>query len=367
MRVLILSITAGEGHNSCAKAIKEIYDICEEPANIADGLDFVSHALKKFIAFSHIVLYRHFPAVFNFGYTQSEKKPHLFRKGSLVYKILLKGVKRLKDYIEQGDYDTVICTHPFAAIMVTEVVKQYNLRLKTAFVATDFTCSPSTKESDVDYYFIPHKSLISDFRTSTITPEKIIATGIPIRQSFYSINDKELAKTELGIDPSHRHIVMMCGSMGCGPLASLACRVSEKLNDQTDLTIICGTNKKLRRRLQRSLCGKPRVHVIGFTNNMSQLLDSADLFLTKPGGISTSEAVAKCTPMLFVNTVGACESYNLAHFLKYNVAVSGRTVKELSRTCIDLISDAEKLDEMRDNLAKMGQLNSAELIRNILL
>ena len=74
MHVLILSITAGEGHNSCAKAIKEIYDISDEPAEIADGLDFVSHTLKSFIAGSHIILYRHFPALFNFGYKLSEKK-----------------------------------------------------------------------------------------------------------------------------------------------------------------------------------------------------------------------------------------------------------------------------------------------------
>ncbi len=367
MRVLILSITAGEGHNSCAKAIKEIYDLNNEHAEIADGLDFVSPSLKKFVAWSHVILYRHFPKLFNYGYSESEKKPQLFREGSLINKILVRGNKRLKKFIEDGEFDTVICTHPFPAIMLTRIIRDFGLSLKTAFVATDFTCSPSTKESNLDYYFIPHESLTADFRTDWITADKIIATGIPIKQKFYTFNDKRLAKTELGIDPEHRHIVMMCGSMGCGPLAALAQRVSLKMSENCELTIICGTNKKLRHRLQKKIGVKHRVHIMGFTDNMPLLLDSADLYLTKPGGISTSEAVAKCTPMLFVNTVGACESYNLAHFLKYDVAVSGKTVTSLSKNCISLISNDEKLSLMRDNLSKMGVLNSAELIRNILL
>ncbi|MBO7218265.1 MAG: polysaccharide biosynthesis protein [Clostridia bacterium] len=366
MKVLIISCTTGEGHNSCARAIKEIFDLNNEPCDISDGLSFISPSLSKFAEIGHIILYRHFPKIFNLGYSLSEKNPSFFAPGSIVYKIFSKGTLKLKNYILENGYDAVICTHPFAAVILTEMQNRYKLSIKTAFVATDYTRCPSVEDSALDYYFIPDKKLCDEFVCKNITPDKIYPFGIPIKQKFYNELSKNEAKEKLGILPENRHIVMMCGSMGCGPLSSLAAAVSQNMNSNTELTVICGTNNKLKNALENT-CGKlSNVHILGFTNDMPTVLARADLYLTKPGGISTTEAAIKKIPMLFVNTVAACETYNLAHFTEYGVAYYGRNVKDLKAKCLGMINDSHTLDEISLKLNEIEKINSAEKIREIL-
>ena len=96
---------------------------------------------------------------------------------------------------------------------------------------------------------------------------------------------KEDAKRAFGIPADHKHLVMMCGSMGCGPIMSIARRIGRDLPDDQDLTIVCGTNKQLYRRLQRRFYDVKNVHVRSYVKDMALLMDSADLYLTKPGGI----------------------------------------------------------------------------------
>ena len=366
MRVLILSCTTGEGHNSCAKAIKEVYDSDNEYCVIEDALGFISKKLSNFVSKGHILLYRHFPKLFNFGYRFSENHPSLFSAGSRIYRLFSKGTKKLCEYITDNDIDTVICTHPFAAVILTQMQMKHELPLTTAFVATDHTCCPSVKDSNLDYYFIPSEKLISDFECDHITKDKIIPVGIPIKQMFYTEGDAEKAKQFCDVSRDSRHIVMMCGSMGCGPLARLAESIGKELPADCELTVICGTNQKLKNSLLKKTSSTAGVHIKGFVTDMPMILDSADLYITKPGGISTSEAAAKNTPMLFVNTVAACESYNLEYYESIGAAVSAKTVKELSALCLDLIADKENLSTVTEKLRNTKKVNSAKIIRDTL-
>lgn len=366
MKVLIISCTTGEGHNSCARALKEIYDKNQEPCDIVDGLSFISPSISKLAEIGHIILYRHFPEVFNLGYSLSEKHPSVFAPGSLIYKIFSKGTLKLKKHIEENGFDTVICTHPFAAVILTEMQNRYNLKIKTAFVATDYTCCPSVEDSCLDYYFIPDTKLKDCFVCKNITEDKIYPSGIPIKQQFYTEIPKDEAKAKLGVAAENKHIVMMCGSMGCGPLAELAAAVSKDMKEDCELTVICGTNKKLKSQLERKTASSKNVHIIGFTNDMPTVLASADLYLTKPGGISTTEAATKKTPMLFVNTVAACETYNLNHFTDYGVAYFGRNVRDLKAKCLGMINDRNTLTDISQKLDEINIVNSAKEIRDIL-
>ena len=181
--------------------------------------------------------------------------------------------------------------------MVGEVVKTHLPNLKTCFIATDYTCSPSVKDSSLDRYFIPASSLSGDFLGGGVTSERLRACGIPVRQMFRSSVRKEDAKRAFGIPADHKHLVMMCGSMGCGPIMSIARRIGHDLPDDQDLTIVCGTNKQLYRRLQRRFYDAKNVHVRSYVKDMALLMDSADLYLTKPGGISVTEAASMRLPM----------------------------------------------------------------------
>ena len=366
MRVLILSCNTGEGHNSCAKAIKEVFDAKGETSIIEDSLRFISEKTSRFISWGHVFVYRNLPWLFNWGYGYTERHTDVFKEKNMMYNFFGKGADELYKYIMRENYDTVICTHPFASLMLTETQRRYKLPIKTAFVATDYTCSPSVKDSELDYYFIPSGLLTSDFECPNISTEKIVPSGIPIRQMFYNHTDKNEAKGALRIEPNHKHMVMMCGSMGCGPIEKLVCILTEQLQEGFDLTVVCGTNDKLKAQLEEKHGSRKNLHICGFVKDMSALLDSADLFLTKPGGISVTEAATKKLPMVFINAVAGCEDYNSAFYTKLGCAKKSSDANELLRICDSLISDEGSYEAMVASFEHHITKNASECIYNTL-
>lgn len=366
MQALILSCNTGEGHNSCAKAIKEVFDAKGDVCNIKDALGFISEKTSRFMSWGHVFVYRNLPWLFNQGYEFSEKHTSTFTENNALYNFFCKGSEELSNVITNGAYDTVISTHPFASIMLAEAVKRYDLSVKTAFVATDYTCSPSVKDSALDYYFIPDELLKDEFECKNIPKEKMFAVGIPIRQMFYKHTDMEAAKRSVGVDPDKKHIVMMCGSMGCGPIKELTQLLAEQLQDNTDLTIICGTNDKLKDQLEGKHNGTSNLHILGFVKDMSVMLDSADLYLTKAGGLSTTEAATKKLPMIFINAVAGCEDYNSDFFTKLGCARRSSDITELAQICTSLIADETAYSEMVSAFDKCNTKNTSECIYSIL-
>lgn len=362
MKTLILSCNTGEGHNSCAKAIKEYFDSKKEVCIIKDGLEFISPKVSDLISRGNSFIYRRMPFLFKYGYKYLENHPKLFHEGSSLYKFFTQGTERIYDYIREGQFDVVICTHVFTALMMTDILKRHPMKLTTCFVATDYTCSPSTKDSNLDFYFIPSHEFATDFECSTITEDKLISSGIPVRQMFYGSSDKVKAKINEGVVPDHRHLIMMCGSVGCGPLTKLIHKLSQNLPVNWEISVICGNNNKLVQKLEHKYSDKPHVHIRGFIKDMGMMMDSADLYLSKPGGISVTEAMVKDLPMVFVDAVAGCEEYNRIHFIRSGGAKTGATTDEIVDVCQVLMKNDAKRKCMSNCLNNLEKYNSAKII-----
>lgn len=362
MPTLILSANTGEGHNSCAKAIKEYYDSVGEECVCADGLEFISPQASQIISKGHSFVYRYTPWLFKHGYSFSEDHPDVFEDGSTIYRFLTQGSERMYKFIAAGGYDTVICVHPFTAFMLTDMLNKHPMKLATCFVSTDYTCSPGTKSSNLDYYFIPDATLTKDFTNEKITEEKIIPFGIPVRQMFCIFHAETEAKIKAGIQPQHKHLLVMGGSMGCGPMRRLIQEISEKMPSDWEMTVVCGRNEKLFQRLDRKYSDNKNMHIRGFVEDMGTMMDSADLYLTKPGGASVTEAQMKNLPMVFVDAVAGCEEYNLYYFVEKGAAETGASVDEITDACLHLMNNDLNRREMRENLQAISHKDVAETI-----
>lgn len=361
MSTLILTCSTGEGHNSCAKAIKEVYDAHGKPCEIVDALLFVSEWFSGFVHRVHTSMYQKHPKVFRVGYdfAQNYNGP-ITAKGSIPYKILKTGVERLHEHIIKNHIKSIICVHPLLMMMVTALQEMYGDICQIAFVATDYTCSPGVKDSHPDICFIPDGSLAEEFSCENIPMDQIVPVGIPVRQQFYQNAEKDAAKRHFGIPEKKIHLLMMCGSMGCGPMEKLL----ELLHDKGDayITVVCGTNKDLYNGLTEKYASCSHIQILDFVKEMSLLMDSADIFVTKPGGLSSTEAAVKRVPMVFVDAVGGCENDNCAFFTNRGGAVAGETTEETAQLCKELIYDSEKRGAMKTALLQLRISNAAELI-----
>ena len=367
MRVLILSCNTGEGHNACGKALVESLREREITCQMSDAFSFISPNISQFVSSGFNLIYRHLPDMFRSGYQYTENHPNIFEGRSKIYQFLTSGAERLYAFILQENFDTVICTHVFSALMVTEVMRQHNRFLRTYFVATDYTCSPSCGQSDLDAYFIPDASLSCEFIRCGLQNKKLIPSGIPIRKEFYHSLTKSEAKRRLGLEPDIPHLLIMCGSMGCGPIREIVRTVVKSMDKAYYMTVICGTNRRLHTQLSRAYAGNPCVKVRGFVQNIAGLMDSADLFLTKPGGLSITEAAQKRLPMAFVDAVAGCEAYNMRYFTAKGVALTAGTLKTLAQLTCAILSDPELLIALAKNYQNIPENTAAKMIADFVV
>lgn len=364
IKALILSCNTGEGHNSVAKAIKQCFDAAGEQCDIIDSLALIDEKVSELMSKGHVFMYRHAPELFRDGYEDAKEHEEYFGEGYFTYELMAAGAEPLYKLITDQGYDTVICPHVFSSLMVTEVKKKYDTKFISCFVDTDYTVSPGATESRLDKYFLTNESVLTPADKEYM--DKIVISGIPVRQEFFSRRDKAAAKQALGIPPEAKHILMMCGSMGCGPIKRLAQGLAEAMGDNQFLTVVCGTNQRLENRLENRVEEKENVRILGYVDNVPDLMDSADLYLTKPGGISVSEAAAKALPMVLVDTVGGCEKYNLDYALEKGIAKTADGVKALLNLTMGLISDDEELEKMRAAALTLSERNGGRIVYDCL-
>lgn len=362
MKALILTCSTGGGHNACAEALRDTFSGPREDCHIASALDFVSKNLCAFLTWGHTTMYRYFPGLFRWGYRHAETHPELLRDDAFLYRLLTNGTGALSKLLAEGQYNTVICTHIFAGLLLRRTLREYPMDIRTGFVSTDYTCSPGAVNAAPDLCFLPAASLIPEFKRHGFPEETLRVSGMPVREAFYHVPDKIAAKTELGISPGDTHLLIMCGSMGCGPLKKLTKKLVQNTGSGCRITVVCGTNKGLRRALEKRCRSDPRINILGYVSDIPKWMDSADLLLTKPGGLSVSEAAAKGLPMVLMDTVGGCEEHNLRYFTLLGGAVTAETPEELARLCVRLLDQPEKRKRMETALRSRYRGNAGKTI-----
>jgi len=359
MKVLILSCNTGEGHNTAAKAVAQVLSDHGDHCVIADALAYLSQRASDFICGWHVRIYRRVPRLFNTGYKVVERSQNGKDKETMASRFFGKAAGKLAAAVNSGGYDLVICTHPFSAYMYTITARKHPLAAKSAFIATDYTCSPTVDKSRMDTYFIPHESIKSYFVNFFIPEHKLVASGMPVRAEFYTKTEKNAAKRALGIPEDKRNILLACGSMGCGPLKQLTTELAERMPADCFLTVICGSNDKLKNKLAK-LKLPQNVRILGFTRNISLYMDSAEFIVTKAGGLTCSEALAKRLPLVFIDAVGGCENYNRRFFVDNGMAAE--TSGSVTELALKLLKSPKKLSAMKAAMDKISCGNAAENI-----
>ena len=362
MRVLILSSNNGGGHNAVAQALKQAFEARGDRCRIEDCLSFISEDVSEAVAKSHNFVYRHAPKLFDSGYRHTQKHSNTFMKHHNGRRMLNLGRRNLGRTIQNGGYDAVICTHVFASIMLTDARAKYRLPVVTGTVETDYTATPGTQAGNLDWYFIPAQSLKDGLAALGVPREKIVPSGIPVRDSFYASADRAAAMARLGLDAARRHLLVMGGSMGAGPVPELAAELARRLGADETAIIVCGTNRGMETSLRSSYDGDARFRILGYEEDVAGLMDASDVLVTKPGGITVTEAAMKRLPMVLVNAVAGCEAYNLDFFVKTGGAATAQSPAALAQLGAALLRDDARRADMARALQSVANANSREII-----
>ncbi|OQB15275.1 MAG: Processive diacylglycerol beta-glucosyltransferase [Firmicutes bacterium ADurb.Bin193] len=353
LKVLVLTVTAGQGHHQTAMAISDYFSDRNVECRILDVIEYVDPAFKEIVSRGYLVSTKHIPLAYGGFYALAEKNEKNREKFMSRLASALMGRKLIK-YLEDYKPDVVISTHVFAAQVITGI-KQYN-GLKIGIV-TDFTIHPYWEETELDFYVTASELLTLQAEKKGISPDKILPIGIPIHKKFAEKISKSEARARLGIEDKTT-ILVMGGSMGYGNIAKHIKRM-DKLNVDFQIICVCGTNARAKRSIDKIVTNR-KIYNHGYVDNVDIMMDAADILVTKPGGLTVSEALAKCLPMILVNPIPGQEERNTEFLLNNGIAM------KMTRTCpVDVCLYQMLMNNWRYNLSRevvkyMGKPHAAQ-------
>jgi len=364
-KVLLMHITDISGHQAASLAIeKALYQLDSQvQVQKIDALNCTNSSLGKSIYGLYLFLIKSIPSLWGYLYDNKVIMDRLKRFRLLIHKLSNSKMHNLYDRFHP---DIVVCTQAFPCGLVADYKRRYNSRLPLIGVLTDYAPHGYWLNELVDKYILPASTTEGPLLRGGVPKDKLKVFGIPINPKFQRKNDREKCFSELGLDPKIPVILVMGGGQGLGPIKKIV-QTLDKINASAQLIVICGANQKLYRYLNRN-----KVHfnklasVIGHTSMVDKFMDMASFIVTKPGGLTSAEALSKSVPILIIRPLPGQEMRNAEFLLKIKAAIKVDSFKELKATAEDLLHNTNKLDELRKNAASFAypcaSLNIAKLI-----
>ncbi len=361
MKGLILSITAGQGHNQTAKVLNKQFKKHGVECKYMDAYKYINPRLSDSVNRIYLMSTKKIPKIYGGVYRMCEKRNTQSRIGisglaRLTNSVLSRSLIRL---IQSEQPDFIICTHVFAALLITYISSIESLNAKTIGIVTDFTVHPYWEDSLMDYYIIADKRLTIQGVKKGFPENKFLPLGIPIDPKFAVKTDKSEAKRRLGIE-TERTILVMSGSMGFGNIIGEIRRL-DKLPLDFGIVTICGNNSKLKARIDALETSK-RIYNYGYSRNVDILMDACDCIITKPGGLTTSEALAKQIPMLINNPIPGQEDRNVEFLLNAGAAIKISGTNPIDEAVYQLFVSDEHRVLMQQAMKLIAKPDSAEAL-----
>ncbi len=364
MKVMILSITAGQGHHSAAKALSEALTLVGATVKIVDVYKQIDKNLCDAVNKGYLLSTKHTPKAYRTIYELIDSKTAPATKYSLrsVMGILL-GL-RFEKFIEEFCPDVIICTHVFAAQVINELKRHERLTdVPTIGIVTDYTIHPFWEDvTNIEYIEIASELLTQKASIKGIPKERLLPFGIPVQKKFSISQSKSEVRRALNISDDEKVILVMAGSMGYGNMPEIISGIL-RFDKKCRILAVCGNNKKLYKKLTESQYSE-NVSIYGFISNVDVLMDAADCIITKPGGLTTTEAMAKNLPMIFVNPIPGQEDRNQEFFLNSGLALAVTKTFTIEEALYFLFNQPERLELIRDAFKKIAKPNSSENLAN---
>lgn len=360
MKVMILSITAGMGHHSAAKSISEALEELGMITKTVDVYKQIDENLCDAVNKGYLLSTKHTPGAYRAIYELIDSKTAPATKYSLrnIMSILL--AIRFERFIEEFDPDAIICTHVFAAQIINELKRRGRFSdVPTIGIVTDYTIHPFWEDcTNIEYIEVASELLTQRAGIKGISEERLLPFGIPIQKKFSTHRDREEVRRELGFSSDEKVILVMAGSMGYGNMPEIISGILH-FDEKSRILAICGNNKKLYKKLISAGYGE-NVSVYGFINNVNTLMDAADCIITKPGGLTTTEAMAKTLPMIFINPIPGQEDRNQEFFLNSGLALAVTKTFTIDEALYFLFNQPGRISLIREELRKLAKPDSSK-------
>ncbi len=250
------------------------------------------------------------------------------RLPSPVYWANAQYAQALRSYILDHGFDAVLCTHLYGMEVMTAIRQDPAFTIPCCGVLTDYINIPFIDETRLDRYFVPHEGAKQELSSKGIDPDRISISGIPVDHVFSQHMDQASARTELKMPLEKSIFLVMTGGIGCENMLGLCDELLRSPKADRLVYVLTGKNDDLKRRLDEKYSTDSRLRTVAFTKKVAVYMAASDVLLTKPGGLSSTEAAVANIPMVHIHAIPGCETYNAKFFRDRGMSMHAKDDKQ---------------------------------------
>jgi processive 1,2-diacylglycerol beta-glucosyltransferase len=369
-KVLILSASVGAGHLSAASALEKEFKLqnaAEEIKNI-DVLNYTNPLFRRLYGKAYLDMVNTMPEVLGWMYDSFDKPWQNEKRRLALSKLNTQPFIKL---LKKERPDIAVCTHFLPAEIISWLKAKEKLACPQAIVVTDFDAHALWLAHHYEQYFVALDETKVHLSKLGIPADKITVSGIPIDPVFTEKKDKIAMRRKFGLAEDKLTILVSAGGFGVGNIQRLLEALSE-LETPSQVIAICGRNEELKKKLLKLAVEKLNSKTvnfkpIGFTKEMDEYMSASDLIVGKPGGLTTSEAMAKGLVFVIVNPIPGQEERNSDHLLEKGCAIKCNNLPVLAHKIDELVDDKKRFETMKLNVARFAKPNAShEIVRKLL-
>ena len=361
-RVLILSASSGAGHTRAAQAIEQAFVEMKAAGEVRhiDTLAYTNKLFRTLYSKAYIEMVNKTPELMGWLYDQFDRPWKNERRRLAFDKLNTRPfVKLLREY----QPDITICTHFLPAEIISWLKAKQRLSTRQAIVVTDFDVHAMWLCRHYEHYFVALDETRAHLKKLGIAAERITVTGIPIDPVFTRLKGKREMRDKHRLNQERTTILVSAGGFGLGPMKHLLCALAE-LTHPAQVIAICGRNEGLKNeveQLRANFRGREgfSVRAIGYTQDMDEYMAASDLVVGKPGGLTTSEALASGLVFVIVNPIPGQEERNADHLLEEGAAIRCNNLPVLAYKIDRLLEDSKRLSGMQAKAIQLARPRAA--------
>lgn len=367
MNVLVLTVTAGQGHNTCAKAVVTALEKQGVHCRLIDTVKYLNEMTGDAFNRAYLSMSKYVPQMWGSLYRGALKNSRSITERSSPG-IVPMVPKKFRNLIHDSAPDAIVCTHFVASLLLTRLRSEGEARMPVVGINTDFSLHPFWEGVDQDYLVLATDSMDYMVLERGISAEKILPIGIPVHEKFRGLPNRQDCRAALNLADKPT-LLVMSGSMGFGSLIDHVDEL-DSLPLDFQMAVICGNNQPLRERLYDKIeagAYSKYIRPLGFIDNVEMYMGAADIICTKPGGLSVSETFCVARPMVLLDPIPGLEELNAAFLVNSGLAVQTGKNYSLQEAVYNLFSNPRRMEAIEREQLYYSPCDAAHRLADFLM
>ncbi|MGZ3499246.1 MAG: MGDG synthase family glycosyltransferase [Vulcanimicrobiaceae bacterium] len=361
-----MSANVGVGHMAAASAVRTALQSIDPTVEteVVDSYKYAASVVSRVVSNGYLGMVKTIPQMYRFLYNRAERATEVGPFRTWLHQFTATNLRAL---LEAQRPDVVVCTHAFPCGAMAEYKKQFDDAPPVVGVVTDFCVHSFWIHRNVDGYAVATDEMRNTLVARGIRRERIVVSGIPVQTAFaLPHGDRTALRDRLGLPRDRFVVLMMGGGLGIGPLSTMM-QALDDIELPICAVVIVGRNARSEQRVLESANHvRYPIRVLEFVDNVHDYMHASDVLLTKPGGLTSAEALVANLPMVLFKPLPGQEERNTRYLVDRKAALRAKNARDLTRTVGTLLASDALRSEMRNEMRALERPHAAHDVATLI-